>query len=243
MKRGLNKHSFPRDDWGDVSKNCLDFIKKLLVHDPSKRMTAAKALKHPWLTKEASTKPLCTKRDMAKRLGKFVGATKLRKVALNVLAHHLTEKEASELSLVWKDLAKTKKGALTFDDMKRTLRTHHGGTELELDELVRSLDVNGDHLIDYYEFSAAMLARNRTIRDDRLVEVFREMDRDGTGDVSLQNLEEIMGSRAHAEEVLGELAGNAEFRRTGKLTLAALKEQLAKVGPGRLPPSMSLEDA
>ena len=97
--------------------------------------------------------------------------------------------------------------------------------------------------IDYYEFSAAMLARNRTIRDDRLVEVFREMDRDGTGDVSLQNLEEIMGSRAHAEEVLGELAGNAEFRRTGKLTLAALKEQLAKVGPGRLPPSMSLEDA
>ena len=127
--------------------------------------------------------------------------------------------------------------------MKRTLRTHHGGTELELDELVRSLDVNGDHLIDYYEFSAAMLARNRTIRDDRLVEVFREMDRDGTGDVSLQNLEEIMGSRAHAEEVLGELAGNAEFRRTGKLTLAALKEQLAKVGPGRLPPSMSLEDA
>ena len=78
-------------------------------------------------------------------------------------------------------------------------------------------------------FSAAMLARNRTIRDDRLVEVFRAMDRDGTGDVSLKNLEEIMGSRAHAEEVLGELAGNGEFRRSGKLTLAALKEQLAAV--------------
>ena len=242
VKRGLNKHSFPRDDWGDVSKNCLDFIKKLLVHDPSKRMTAAKALKHPWLTKDAPTKPLCTHVDMAKRLGRFVGATKLRKVALNVLAHHLTEKEAAELSLVWKDLAKTKNGALTLNDMKKTLRTHHGGTELELDELVRSLDVNGDQLIDYYEFSAAMLARNRTIRDDRLVEVFRAMDRDGTGDVSLQNLEEIMGSRAHAEEVLGELAGNGEFRRSGKLTLAALREQLARAGPGRLPPSLSLEE-
>ena len=103
--------------------------------------------------------------------------------------------------------------------------------------------MNGDQLIDYYEFSAAMLARNRTIRDDRLVEVFRAMDRDGTGDVSLQNLEEIMGSRAHAEEVLGELAGNGEFRRSGKLTLAALREQLARAGPGRLPPSLSLEDA
>ena len=102
--------------------------------------------------------------------------------------------------------------------------------------------MNGDQLIDYYEFSAAMLARNRTIRDDRLVEVFRAMDRDGTGDVSLQNLEEIMGSRAHAEEVLGELAGNGEFRRSGKLTLAALREQLARAGPGRLPPSLSLEE-
>ena len=131
---------------------------------------------------------------------------------------------------------------MTIHEKKKTLRTHHGGTELELDELVRSLDVNGDQLIDYYEFSAAMLARNRTIRDDRLVEVFREMDRDGTGDVSLQNLEEIMGSRAHAEEVLGELAGNGEFRRSGKLTLAALREQLARAGPGRLPPSLSLEE-
>ena len=137
-------------------------------------MTAAKALKHPWLTREACTKPLCTKRDMAKPTRASSSARrKLRKVALNVLAHHLTEKEASELSLVWKDLAKTKK-ALAFDDMKRTLRTHHGGTELELDELVRSLDVNGDHLIDrYQEFGAAMLARNRTIADHRLVEVFR----------------------------------------------------------------------
>ena len=51
------------------------------------------------------------------------------------------------------------------------------------------------------------------------------MDRDGTGDVSLQNLEESWGSRAHAEGGLGELAGNAEFRRTGKLTLAALEER------------------
>ena len=50
VKRGLNKHSFPRDDWGDVSKNCLDFIKKLLVHDPSKRMTAAKSV--AWSTKK-----------------------------------------------------------------------------------------------------------------------------------------------------------------------------------------------
>ena len=52
-----------------------------------------------------------------------------------------------------------------------------------------------------------------------------------------------MASRAHADEGLGELAGNAEFRRTGKLTLAARRRSSRRWDRGDLPPSMSLEDA
>jgi calcium/calmodulin-dependent protein kinase I len=43
------KYNFPKEYWSEVSHLAKDFISRLLVVDPSKRMTAAEALKHPWL--------------------------------------------------------------------------------------------------------------------------------------------------------------------------------------------------
>jgi len=40
---------YPEEYWGQVSKEAKDFINKLLVVDSGKRLTAAAALKHPWL--------------------------------------------------------------------------------------------------------------------------------------------------------------------------------------------------
>ena len=35
-------------EWKDYSDNAKDRVSKLLVKDPSKRLTAGEALKHPW---------------------------------------------------------------------------------------------------------------------------------------------------------------------------------------------------
>ena len=81
---------------------------------------------------------------------------------------------------------------------------------------------------DYYEFAAAMLSRNQTIRDDRLKEVFEHMDEDKKGFIDVANLEHIMGSKAHAEEIMGELK-DAVSAAGGRLTFQVLKDQIAKV--------------
>lgn len=39
----------PEEYWRDISDLAKDFIRKLLVVDPSKRMTSVEALEHPWL--------------------------------------------------------------------------------------------------------------------------------------------------------------------------------------------------
>lgn len=36
-------------DWSGVSESCKDFVKRLLIKDPSKRMSASEAVNHPWL--------------------------------------------------------------------------------------------------------------------------------------------------------------------------------------------------
>jgi len=47
----IRKGKFEFDDavWDEVSDLAKDLICKLLVVDPSKRLTASDALKHPWL--------------------------------------------------------------------------------------------------------------------------------------------------------------------------------------------------
>lgn len=53
---------FPAEYWGDVSKEAKDFISKLLVVSQKDRLSAVKALEHPWLKNAAaaSAKPLAS---------------------------------------------------------------------------------------------------------------------------------------------------------------------------------------
>jgi len=46
-------YDFPEEYWGHISDNAKDFISKLLVADPCRRLTAAEALNHPWLADQA----------------------------------------------------------------------------------------------------------------------------------------------------------------------------------------------
>ncbi len=40
---------FPSIEWDNISGAAKDFIKRLLVLDPRKRLTAEQSLHHPWL--------------------------------------------------------------------------------------------------------------------------------------------------------------------------------------------------
>ena len=43
------RYSFPAEDWGRTSRECRDFIRRLLQKDPRRRMTAREAMAHPWM--------------------------------------------------------------------------------------------------------------------------------------------------------------------------------------------------
>jgi serine/threonine protein kinase len=51
-KRGVNamKHQFNKPVWATISNDAKDLINKLLIKDPSDRLNAEQALRHPWFT-------------------------------------------------------------------------------------------------------------------------------------------------------------------------------------------------
>lgn len=47
----MGNFSFMKDKWDTRSKEVINFIDNLLVVDPSKRMSAIEAYRHPWIQK------------------------------------------------------------------------------------------------------------------------------------------------------------------------------------------------
>jgi len=62
------QYEFLEEYWGHISDLAKDFVSKLLVANPMKRMTAAQALKHPWIAGIVTQQPRPPKQT--EKLGK-----------------------------------------------------------------------------------------------------------------------------------------------------------------------------
>lgn len=77
---------FHGSTWGNVSTDAQDLIRDLIVLDPSKRLTAEKALEHPWIT---SSDEILKSRNLdgnLEELKKFLAMRKFRAAAFAVMA-------------------------------------------------------------------------------------------------------------------------------------------------------------
>ena len=54
--------------------------------------------------------------------------------------------------------------------------------------MMRSIDVDGNGLIDYNEFVAATMQLNRLDREELLQRAFRQLDADGSGNITIDEL-------------------------------------------------------
>ena len=84
-----------------ISKECQDFLKKMITVNPTERLTAMQALNHKWIKdniespSEADDAEL--NKTIVKNLRKYKGESILKKAAMNVLVKHLTEAQVEQL--------------------------------------------------------------------------------------------------------------------------------------------------
>ncbi|KAH6585771.1 hypothetical protein BASA61_006755 [Batrachochytrium salamandrivorans] len=80
------KYEFDPEYWGNISSDAKDFISKLLLVDPSARMTANVALLHPWLNTDSAVDllPVMRKNFDAKKTFKkaLIAITTIRQASI-----------------------------------------------------------------------------------------------------------------------------------------------------------------
>ncbi|CAK9148722.1 unnamed protein product [Ilex paraguariensis] len=112
-------------------------------------------------------------------------------VCEHVIAESLSEEEIAGLREMFKAMDTDNSGSITFDELKTGLRKY-GSTlkDTEIRDLMDAADVDNSGTIDYGEFIAATIHLNKIEREEHLVVAFRYFDKDGSGYITVDELQQ-----------------------------------------------------
>ncbi|PNH04139.1 Calcium-dependent protein kinase 32 [Tetrabaena socialis] len=91
------QYSFDGKEWEVVTEAAKDMISRMLVMDLGKRATAKELLQHRWFQVAATAPAAALGAHMVKRLRAFAGMSRMKRLALVVLARTLTDNDVKRL--------------------------------------------------------------------------------------------------------------------------------------------------
>ena len=152
-------YNFDSAVWSNVSDDAKDFISKLIVVDPKVRYDAAKALGHNWIVNrerlpdEKPSEEILFKVDGS--LLNYRHTSRLKKLALTVIAHRSTTAEMQKLRNIFQEFDKTQDGVLSFDEFRQALEKMNYPEET-LADIFESVDLNQNGHIMWTEVSSTL---------------------------------------------------------------------------------------
>ncbi|GFZ02561.1 calcium-dependent protein kinase 20 [Actinidia rufa] len=201
---------FVSEPWPSISDSAKDLVRRMLVRDPKKRLTAHEVLCHPWVQIEgvAPDKPLDS--AVLSRLKQFSAMNKLKKIAIRVIAENLSEEEIAGLKEMFKMIDTDNSGQITLEELKKGLeRVGADLKDSEITGLMQAVDVDNSGTIDYGEFIAAMLHLNKIQKEDHLYAAFSYFDKDGSGYITQDELQQACEQfgleDVHLEDIIREV--------------------------------------
>jgi len=186
----IKKAKFQIREIEEASPEARAFVQALLVVDPAARLTAEQELAHPWIAQHVCRASTAVDRVTADSLCKFGQASAFQRACLLMVAWSITSEEQGKLRGEFMKMNLGYSGAIQFWEFKQVLEEQFQITVDQAEQIFRMLDVNCDAEIRYSSFLAATI----TLHDNLLRAAFRRFDADGTGSVTVENLQEVLGT-------------------------------------------------
>eukprot|EP00931_Biecheleriopsis_adriatica_P043621 TRINITY_DN24931_c0_g1_i1.p1 TRINITY_DN24931_c0_g1~~TRINITY_DN24931_c0_g1_i1.p1 ORF type:complete len:638 (+),score=172.43 TRINITY_DN24931_c0_g1_i1:62-1915(+) len=188
-----------------TSNSAKRMLMKVLTFREKDRWSIDTCLAWSWFAEQGQGLPkLALSVHELESMISFGNMNKLQKTAMHIIARRLPERETEHLRTVFESIDLDQNGVLTCKELDIALRKF---TEMEdkswrsqkavsaypsAKQLMAMLDSNGNDGLDFTEFVAAALPRKYYRSEGMLKAAFRALDADGSGEISLEELEEVL---------------------------------------------------
>lgn len=193
---------FHGSPWGSISKVAKNLICSFLELNPVERPTAEQALNNEWFHRSAPKKVNRQQQlSIVEHISSWQAEHALKKAALEIIARQLDDNELQGLRDFFITFDTNKDGLLTLEELNNGLeRRGFQKTKSELQQIVSSIDIDGNGVIDYTEFLAAALDHKKHLTEQTCWKAFNVLDVDGDGKISQEELKCAIDSESFEED-------------------------------------------
>lgn len=193
--------SFKSPRWKKITKDCKTILVELLRKKPENRFSVADALEHPWLQADYKLPDRAIMEVVVATMVEFQSLNMLQKAAMTALAWRACDEDTKHLRQIFEYLDRDGNGHVTMPELR-------GAFEVANVKLPESLNIgavgtDGNDTIEYTEFLAAALNKNRILKESVVWEAFKIFDADGSGSVTKAELCKLLTGRTTTQDNTG----------------------------------------
>lgn len=187
--------------WTNVTPLAKDLIRKLLTEDATKRLSAAQALEHPWITLRETTDKNQSPRkrlqsnhsDVVNNIRTFESRNRFRKEVLKVMVTLLSDEETKKLTEAFRIFDINNTGEVTVEELYETMNElGYNYTLDEIKRIIRGITLNDkEDCIKYTDFLFAAMD-TKALTMDKLQVMFKYFDVDDSNYITPANIKETM---------------------------------------------------
>ena len=199
-KVAKGKFDLETSPFDKMSNSGKDLIKKLLIMDPKKRISAQDALTHPWF-KEKKSRELYNKIKDESTLKKMIHNLKtykrdsiIQETALAYLVHNFPQmKDVVNACKLFNQIDVNGDGKINKQEFLKGLQSKLNANDLEkdVDTIFKNIDMDNNGYIEYEEFVRAAVSKEYFCDENVLRFAFRYFDKDNSGEITFDEIEEV----------------------------------------------------
>jgi len=214
-------------------------VKKLLTFAPDQRMTGKQAISHPWITNRSARGGDVVNEEVIKNLKRYTDQSKFQRAVRHKMAMHLTTEELHQLRNMFEGLDTDGTGTVSIEELTQAMQdsaTNQAAVSALNGLDLKAFDLDGDGQIDWKEFVAGCMQDHQLYNEDNLEKVFKEIDTDKSGTLSLKEISGMLGdSHELKREIMTKLSKHRKEEGGGQLedlhmTLEEFKAVLKDTG-------------
>jgi len=228
----VGKYRFDEEDWGKISDDAKNLIRKMLTFNPADRITARQALNDKWIQNNTQASPINQK--TLKNLADFSSRNKLKQAILTFIVTQMTSQaEKDELQKTFQSLDKDSNGVLTKEELiegYKKVFADKKNAELEVQKIIEEVDINNSGHIDFTEFIIATMNREKLLSTKKVEQAFSMFDQDGDGFITRSELANVMGGIELEDHQWKALVEEVDVNKDGKISQDEFMNLLLKVG-------------